>query len=300
MDRPDDEGGRFGLSPNALGSLYMVIGSLGYVTNDALVRAATDEGLDVYQTLFLRSLGMSAILGIAMVLGGHRLPREAMTGPMVWRVAAELVAAALFFAALVRLDFAVAQTILMLVPFAVTVVAARFLDERVTGRHYLAVAVGFLGVLAVVQPVPGRFSGWSLVVIASAGVLVLRELATRRVDPTIPALPIAFLTAVSLAALTGLISAVTGWGTITGRAVLFVVVACGLLIVGYIFTIQTVRVGDLSVSAPFRYSTLVGAVVIGAVAFDEPPGWLTLLGCLLIIAAGVETTRLDRRRPVAG
>jgi hypothetical protein len=36
-----------GLPPNVLGSLYMVIGSLGYVTNDALIRAATEEGLDV-------------------------------------------------------------------------------------------------------------------------------------------------------------------------------------------------------------------------------------------------------------
>ena len=283
------------LSPNSLGSLYMVIGSLGYVVNDGLIRAATDQGLDVFQALFLRGLTMTVILAGFMAATGQAFARSQLGGPLVVRVGAELGASALFFAGLVQLEFANAQTILMLVPFAVTVAAAALLHEPVTARHYLAVILGFAGVIAVMRPLPGQFSAWSIVVAVSALFLVVRELATRRIDRSVSPLPIAALTAFALTVLTGMISVLTGWGPINRTALVQLGVACICLIVGYFFTIQTVRVGDLSVSAPFRYSTLVGAVLIGVIAFDETPDALTPVGCGLIIGAGVYTTQLDRR-----
>ena len=66
-------------------------------------------------------------------------------------------------------------------------------------------------------------------------------------------------------------------------------------VAGYLFVIQAVRVGDLSVSAPFRYTMVVGAVAVGIVLFDETPDALTLVGCTLIVAAGVITARTDAR-----
>ncbi len=272
----------------------MAIGSLAYVVNDGLVRIAAEDGLDVYQALFLRGCGMIAIFAAASRLRGERLDRGSLSRPLVGRVAAEVVATAMFFAAIVRLEFANAQTILMLVPFAVTVVAAR-LGEAVTRRRHLLVAIGFAGVIAVVRPTPDGFSPWALLVVAAAAALVVRELATRRVDPTIPPLPIALLTAIAITAMMGAISLVTGWGPITGRAAVVLALACVHLVVGYLCVIETVRVGDLSVSAPFRYTTVVGAVIVGLAFFGETPDALTLVGCALIVGAGVVTTGDDAR-----
>ncbi|MGB0114673.1 MAG: DMT family transporter [Ilumatobacteraceae bacterium] len=290
------------LSPNTLGAVFMIVGSIGYVTNDALIRAATEEGLDVYQALFLRGVAMSVLFAAIVQRRGDRLARTHFTGPLVGRVAAELAGTALFFAALVRLEFANAQTILLLVPFAVTLTAAIVLRERVTIGQYAAVVAGFGGVLLVVQPATEGFSIWSLAVVASAGFLTLREFATRRVPNAIPAPTIALITAMGLTVLTGAISAGTGWNTITLRAALLVLLACLCLVVGYIFTIQTVRVGDLSVSAPFRYTTLLGAVVLGSLLFDEIPDAVTIAGCLVIVTSGIYAIRLERRagRGLAG
>ena len=91
----------------------------------------------------------------------------------------------------------------------------------------------------------------------------------------------------------GLLSVFTGWGDITGAAIAALVVACGFLIVGYLCAIEAVRVGDLSVSAPFRYTAVVGAVVVGYVMFDEAPDPLTWFGCVLIVSAGVASARAD-------
>ena len=245
------------LSPNAVGSLYMTLGTLAYVVNDGLIRLATEEGLDVYQSLFLRGLAMIAILAALTKQRAESIDRRLFSPPLLLRVATEVVGTALFFAGLIRLEFANAQTILMLTPFVVTLVAAQRLGERVSPLSWFIVAAGFAGVLAVVRPTPGEFSAWSLLVMAAALALVVREFATRRADPDISPLPIALVTAVAITSMMGLISLFTGWGSVTQRSLVYLALATVCLIAGYLFAIQTVRVGDLSATAPFRYLSLI-------------------------------------------
>lgn len=178
----------------------MTIGSLGYVFNDALVRRITEDGPDVYQVLCVRSIGLAALFAAVGRARGEHTRRFHFRRPLLIRVAAETVASAFFFAAIVRLEFANAQAILQVVPFAVTLAAALVLGEHVRMRQYIAIVVGFVGVMIVVRPATDGFSVWSLAVIASAGLLVVREYETREVDADTPALSIAFTTAVGLAA----------------------------------------------------------------------------------------------------
>ncbi len=273
----------------------MVVGSLGYVTNDALIRVATDEGLGVYQALCLRNIAMTVLFAALMRARRETISLRSVSRPVLGRVGAELVATALFFAAIVHLEFANAQTILLIVPFAVTLAAGTIGDETVTAAQYATVAAGFVGVLLVVQPGSGAFSPWSLAVVAAAASLTFREFATRQVDSSIPAAFVALVTAAAIAVMTGLLAVFTGWSPITGRAAIVVLLACLCLIVGYVFTIQTVRVGDLSVSAPFRYTTLLGAVVLGFAFFDEIPDSVTIAGCTVIVFSGMVAIRLEQR-----
>jgi len=270
----------------------MALGSTAAVINDGLVRVATEDGLDVYQALFLRGCGMIVILIIAGRARRQRFDKRFLTRPLVVRGAAEVVVAAAFFAAILRIEFANAYTILMAAPLAVTVVAAKR-GENVTRNHYVLMATGFAGVVAVIRPTPDGFSPWALLMVVAAAALVVREFATQRVEATTPPLAIALLTAVAVTAMAGGISVAAGWGAITGRAVVVLVLACLCLVVGYLFIIETVRVGDLSVSAPFRYTTVVGAVAVGFAFFGETPDALTTIGCTLIVGAGIFAARTD-------
>ncbi len=280
---------------NALGALYMTIGSLGYVVNDAFVRRITENGPGVYQVLFFRSLGLAAIFVLAGVVKRERLAAHHVSRPMLTRVGAEMIASSLFFAAVIRLEFANAQAILQVVPFAVMLTAAIVLKERVSAAQYVAILLGFVGVIIVVRPATSGFSGWSLVVLLSAGFMVVREFATRRVDRSIPVFSVALLTAVGMAAVTGVLSLTEPWQEFSTDSTLFLAASIASLTLGYFFTIETVRVGDLSVSAPFRYSILVGAVIAGYVMFDEVPDSLTVIGSLIIVATGVYAIRLSSR-----
>ena len=272
----------------------MTIGSIGYVVNDGLVRKATENGLGVYQVLCLRSLGLAGFFWMIGRARGQQTTRAHIRRPLVLRVSAEILGAALFFAAIVRLEFANAQAILQVVPFAVTLAAAVVLKERVQFRQYVAIVVGFVGVLIIIRPATDGFSAWSLAVLGAAALLVLRELATRNVAADVPAVSIAFSTAVGLAVLTGGLSLFSGWRAVSGESALLIALAVGSLAIGYVFTIETVRVGDLSVSAPFRYSILLGAVIIGYLLFDEVPDGLTIVGSSIIFATGVYAVQLER------
>jgi drug/metabolite transporter (DMT)-like permease len=273
----------------------MTIGTLGYVVNDAFVRKMTEPGPGIYQVLCMRSVCLAVLLAAVARMRGESTKRDHLQGPLLVRVAAEVVASALFFAGILRLDFANAQAILLIVPFAITLAAAWLLDERVSIRQYVAIVVGFVGVVMVVRPATDEFSVWALVVLASAGFLVLREFATRGVAPETPALSIAFVTAIGLAFLTGVLSMFDdGWVAYDATGWLYLALSSCALFVGYLFSIQTVRIGDLSVSAPFRYTGLVGAVVIGYFAFDETPDLLTVAGSAVIIATGLYAVYLER------
>ncbi len=272
----------------------MAIGSIGYVVNDGLVRRATENELGVYQVLCLRSIGLAGLFWVIGRTRGKQTTRAHLRAPLVMRVVAETLGSALFFAGIVRLEFANAQAILQVVPFAVTLAAAVVLGERVQVRQYVAILVGFTGVLIIIRPATEGFSAWSLAVLGSAALLVVREFATRDVDSDTPALSIAFTTAAGLAVLTGGLSLFDGWRAVSFESAGLLALAVCSLAVGYFFTIETVRVGDLSVSAPFRYTVLLGAVIIGYLLFDEVPDRWTVIGSSIIFATGVYSVQLER------
>ncbi len=272
----------------------MAIGSLAYVLNDAAVRLATEEGLGVYQVLAFRGAAMVVLFAAVGRVRGEQ-PRHRHLEPAMWaRIAAEVIGTVLFFAALVRMEFANAQAILQIVPLLVTLAAAALLGERVSGRRYTTILVGLVGVMIIIRPATEGFTGWSLVVVLGVVALVARDLATRRVRTDTPALSIALLTAAANTVLTGGLSLVEGWSMPTSRGFALMGLAAALLFFGYLFTIQTVRVGELSVSAPFRYTILLGAIVSGSVLFDEPPDALTLIGAAVILGTGLYAISLDR------
>lgn len=272
----------------------MAAGSLGYVVNDAFVRLATEEGPSVYQVIFLRGLMMAVLFASFGRFGAEPVALRHFDSAVRRRVGAEVVSTVLFFTAMVRMEFANAQAILQAAPLAVTMVAAVVLRERVGARRWVAIVLGFVGVMIMIRPATDAFTAWSLVAVASVGALVYRDLATRRVAANVPASAIALLTALGSIAMGGVLTLAVGWEPMTLRFVLHLTAASVLLFFGYLFSIQAVRVGDLSATAPFRYTMLLGAVVVGVIAFGEVPDLAGFAGMSLILGTGLASWRLDR------
>jgi drug/metabolite transporter (DMT)-like permease len=216
-----------------------------------------------------------------------------------WRTFAELGATITFLLALREMPLANLSAILQSLPLAVTLGAALLLHESVGWRRMTAIAIGFCGVLMIVRPGTDGFNVWSVLALISVAFVVVRDLSTRRFSSNLPSVTIASYTslAVSLMGFAGL--AIEDWVPVEPRIWLLLIATSSMLILGYLFIVMAMRMGDVAIVAPFRYSALIWAILLGLVVFGDFPGVWTLLGATVVVATGLYTyireNQLQRR-----
>ena len=276
----------------------MTLGMAGYVLNDSSIKLAAED-VPLFQAVFIRGCVITLILGTAAAIRGE-LPLlfQRLSRPMLLRFAMETIGTVFFLLALTNLPLAGITAVLQIVPIAVTFAAARLLREPVSVHRVGAVIVGFGGVLLILRPWSEAFSPWFLAGLVAVALVVVRELATKDIASDVPSLVIALGTAISITTMGGLVSLVQGWGPAGPREVSILGLAGLFLTVGYMASIITVRTGDLSFSAPFRYTVMIFAIVLQIVVFDEVPDGATFVGSAIIVGAGLYAFTRERVRPV--
>src|SRR6185369_1279979 len=150
-------------SANQAGILAM-IGAMGcFVVNDALVKYAS-QTMPPAQLIFVRGVMASVlVLGVAQATGATRRIKEIARGWVAVRAVVDAIATVLFLVSLFHLPLANATAINMASPLIITVLAAVFLGERLGRSRWVAVGVGFLGVLLIIQPEGKAFNTYALV-----------------------------------------------------------------------------------------------------------------------------------------
>jgi drug/metabolite transporter (DMT)-like permease len=283
------------LSPNLRGSLFMVVSMIGFTTNDALVKLAA-EHMNFGQVMFVRGMFASILIGL---LGWYHAAfvnwRELMHPIVGLRIAGELGATLFFLAALSHLPLANVSAILQALPLAVTMGAALFFGEAVGWRRWLAIVAGFTGVMIIVRPGAEGFSVFALLALVSVGFCAVRDLATKRIPDHIPSLLVSTLTAVTVTiAGAFLIVPLGGWSPMNAEAVGLNAIAAVLVIVGYQFIIMSMRIGEISSVAPFRYTGLLWAIFLGYLIFGDLPDTAMIIGSIIIVGSGLYTLYRDR------
>ncbi|MFE3837649.1 DMT family transporter [Pseudogemmobacter sonorensis] len=284
------------------GIVLMNLAMAFFTLNDTAMKAVM-EVLPMMQAIGLRGLlATLALAGIAWRMGVLLPPLAPRDRRLIlWRTLAELVATLSFLAALIHMPIAEISAILQVLPLAMTLAAALFLGERVGWRRVLAIATGFLGVLLVIRPGGEAFNIWALSGLLSVAAVVLRDLATRRLAQAVPSVFIAMVTAGAVM-LMGFAGSLLGeWVTPGPREVGLILLAAAALILGLVTVVAAMRVGDVAVVSPFRYASLLWAIVLGWLVFGHLPDALALTGAVLIVASGVFTLlreqKLKRARP---
>jgi drug/metabolite transporter (DMT)-like permease len=288
------------LAENLRGAGYMVACMAGFSCNDAFIKSVAGE-VPLFQAVFLRGLIATALLGgLAWWQGSHRFrPGRRDRRRIGLRCVAEIGGTVCFLTALFNMPIANASAILQSVPLAVTLGAALFFDEPVGWRRYLAIAIGFAGVLVIVRPGSDGFTVYALWALAAIVFIVARDLATRRLTPDAPGTAVAFVTSLALTVAAGNAAAATDWAPVGPRQMLALTVAALCLIVGYIFGVRSMRVGEIGFVQPFRYTLLVWAMLFGIVMFGEwPDGWM-LAGSAIVVGTGLFTLHRERRLGLA-
>lgn len=292
------------LSPNLSGALFMSISMAGYTLNDALIKFVLGN-MNLGQVLLVRG-GFATLLIVALAWHGRALtmPREILHPMVALRVAGEVGGTICFVIALAHMPLGNISAILQALPLAVTMGAALFLAEPVGWRRWMAILVGFVGVLIVVRPGFEGFTIFSLLALATVLFAAIRDIATRRIPDHVPSLLISTATTVAVTMVgAALMFPLGGWTPMAGTDTALLAGAAVLLLFGYHFIITAMRVGDISFVAPFRYTALLWAMLAGFLMFAEVPDLPMILGAAIIVASGLYTLYRERQvtshRPAA-
>ena len=249
--------------------------------------------------------GLFAIVLIAALAwhrGALRPLRTLMMKPVSLRVAGEVGGTVAFLAAIVHLPLANTAAIFQALPLAITLGAALVFGEPVGWRRWLAISAGFIGVLIIVRPGVAGFNQFSLFALVSVVLCAVRDLSTRQIPAHIPSLFITLLTTV-MVTVTGAVILIPlgGWMPLSGRGLALLALAAVLLLIGYQFVIMALRSGDISAVAPFRYSALLWAMLLGYLVFGDVPDTMMMTGASIIVLSGLYAFYREhqRHRPVA-
>lgn len=292
------------LSDNARGILLMCASMLSFTVNDSFMKL-TSQTLPLFQAIALRGIVASvALLLIARLTTGHlRLVPKGRDGVMVaLRSLSEIAATALFLTALTQMPLANLSAILQSLPLAITLSAALFLREPVGWRRLTAILVGFCGVLLIVKPGTEGFTVWSVLGLGSVVCVVIRDLTTRTLSRETPSAAVAVWASLAVMVMGVAVTTWKGWVPVSADEALYLAIASAALIAGYMFAVMVMRVGDIGLIAPFRYTSLLWAILFGWMLFGTLPDEWTVAGAAIVVATGLYTLLRERKlsRAAAG
>ncbi|MEH2607918.1 DMT family transporter [Bradyrhizobium sp. AZCC 1693] len=266
---------------------------------DTITKAVSSE-MNIGQVMLVR--GLFAVLLVAAFAhqqGALRPLHTLMLRPVALRVLGEIGGTISFMTALVHLPLANTSAILQALPLAITLGAAVILREPVGWRRWSAIVAGLIGVLIIVRPGLAGFNQFALLALVSVAFCALRDLATRRIPAKIPSLFITLLTTVTVTAAGGAILVpLGGWTPPSASALGLQALAAVLLLIGYQCIISALRSGDISAVAPFRYSALLWAMLLGYLVFGDVPDAMMVLGASIIVLSGLYAFYRERIRPL--
>jgi drug/metabolite transporter (DMT)-like permease len=285
------------LSPNLKGALYMTLSMAAFTLNDACVKLVA-ETVPLFQIVALRGLSTTILLAVTVHLTvGLRFSMPRRDRPLVaWRTVAEVGAMVAFLLALTNMAIANATAILSALPLMVTLAAAVLFRDPVGWRRWAAIGVGFVGVMMIVQPGTDGFNEWSLLALLSVVIITARDLLTRAFSPAVPSMSVAVITAGAVGAFGAVVSLFTPWVAMGLYEIALILAASVFIIGGYVFGIMVMRIGEVGFVSPFRYTSLIFALILGFVIFDEFPNTLALCGVAIVMGAGIYTLFRERVR----
>ncbi len=287
---------------NLRGALFMVVSMAFFACEDMFVKLLSAE-LPYTQVLTVTGLLGCTVFTVMLKLKGGRLfTRDLLHPTILIRNLGEIIGSISFVMALALSDISTASAILQALPLVVVLGAALFLGEQVGWRRWLAIIIGFAGVLLIIRPGMSGFQPVSLLALLSVFGLAVRDLATRMIPRHVQSDQLgasAFLAMAIAAPPFGLLMG-HGFVPMTGGHVMTFALCAGFGVAGYATLVAATRLGEISAIAPYRYARLVFALIIGVVIFRERPDLLTLVGAGIIVASGCYTmlreAQLRRRK----
>lgn len=277
-------------SDAAKGVCIMILGAGVLSMNDAVSKHLV-ETFPIGQILCLRqTVALAVVLIYVWRTDAWRDLRINDRTGQALRAILHVGGAALIVWALSALPIATVTAIVFSSPVVVLVLSMRMLGERVSWARWIAVIIGFAGVLAIIRPGGVGFEWALLIPVAAAVASGLRDLMTRRLARSDTSISVLFWASALMVAVT-LFTIPLGWQPLTLSASIWLIVN-GLLNAGaHFLMIEALRLGAAGLVSPFRYTAILWATVAGFLVWQEVPDVMTMIGAAMLVVSGVLIVR---------
>jgi drug/metabolite transporter (DMT)-like permease len=275
------------LTENQRGALFMTASMAGFAVEDVFVKAAAHT-LPLGQVLLTIGLtGMLVFSAMAARQGEALFPPAFLSRAMLIRCGFEITGRLFYGLAITLTALSTTSAILQATPLVVVAGAALVFGEKVSLQRWLAVLVGFAGVLVILQP-GSDFSALSMLAVVGLFGFAGRDLATRAAPKGLSNRQLGALGFAMLATAGAILLMVSGGAHVpSGLALAHLAGGTVFGMLGYHALTYAMRTGEVSAVTPFRYTRLIFAMVLAMVLFHERPDLATWIGAALIVGSGI-------------
>lgn len=284
-------------SNTRLGIWLMILTTFVFATQDALSRHLAST-YNVFLVVMIRYWFFAAfVITISARKSGGVRAAAATTQPILQTVRGLLLAAEIcvMVVAFTYLGLIESHAVFICYPLLIAALSGPVLGETVGWRRWMAIVVGFVGILIILQPGFGVFSPLALIPLLSAFMFALYGLLTRKAalkDST----AVSFFWTGTVGAVGMTAVGVWFWEPMSMPDYGWMAILCLTGAGGHWLLIKCYEVAEASAVQPFAYFQLVFGAMIGMLVFGETLRWNVTLGAALIIGAGIFALLREHRR----
>ena len=282
------------MSVNLKSIIFMII-AMGCLTLTDLLIKVSSQTLPIGQVMISYGVGSLIVFWILLRIKGESIRLSPLNNPtVIFRNIGELIALNGMFLALVYVPLSTIGAVIQTVPILVTAAAALFLGERVGMRRASAIFVGFLGALLIIQPGAASFDITAILVLIAAIGMALRDIATKLVRENLSTLLLSFYSCFLFIISGSVLLIINGEASVPvlGNSVtIAAMIVSGSL--GFFFMTEAVRLGEMSVVSPFRYTRLLFSMAAGILILGEQVNTYMIIGSALTILSGLYIWRRE-------
>jgi len=270
-----------------LGIGLLLIATVLFALQDTITKQITDD-VSVTQIMLVRFIAFAlfALIYAHHKIGIRRALISVVPGTQFVRCLLMCTEIGLFAYAVRFLGVAEIHAIFSCFPLVVTALSVPMLGEKVGWRRWLAVLVGFIGTLIIIQPGTGVFNPAALLALVCVFMYSIYNILTRKVSAFD-----SFETSLVYFGLIGLAASVVAvigrWQTPDLQTGLLLLGICVTSVTSHLLLIKALQLASAVVLQPFNYFILVWAIVLGYLVFGEVLGTHEVLGAMIVVASGI-------------
>ena len=281
---------------NVLGAWLMVAVTFIFAMQDGISRHLAGE-YNVFMVIMIRYWFFAAFVMAFAARKAGGLAQAARSGTPRWQLFRSILLAAeilVMVAAFTMLGLVESHAVFAVYPLLVAALSGPVLGEHVGWRRWVAIGVGFVGVIIILQPSGGVFQVQALVPLLAAFMFALYGLLTRYVARSDSSAVSFFWTGTVGAVVTTAIG-VWFWEPMTGTDWIWMLLLCLTSASSHFLLIKAYEVAEASAIQPLAYLQLVFASALGITVFGETLRLNVATGAAIVVAAGLFTLWRARR-----